>query len=54
MVASWASGAIANNGMVLLTPPGWPGAIGASDASDAGARGPRLSVHYALDPQAER
>jgi hypothetical protein len=45
MVAGWASGTIPNNGLVLLTSPGWPGAIGASDAQGADPAAPTLRVY---------
>jgi len=45
-VAGWASGAVPNNGLVLLTSPGWPGAIGASDAHGVAGRGPVLEARY--------
>jgi len=54
MVAGWASGAIPNNGLVLMTSPGWPGAIGASDAHGVAGRGPVLEVRYSQDQGSER
>jgi hypothetical protein len=44
MVVGWASGTIPNNGLVLLTSPGWPGAVGASDAHGAESTVPTLVV----------
>ncbi len=43
-VAGWASGTIPNNGLVLLTSPGWPGVIGAGDAQGAEGTVPTLVV----------
>jgi hypothetical protein len=53
MVAGWASGAIPNNGLVLMTSPGWPGAIGASDAHGVAGHGPVLEVRYSPDRGSE-
>ena len=46
MVAGWASGAIMNNGLVLLTSPGWPGAVGACDSHGTAGWVPALSVRH--------
>jgi hypothetical protein len=46
MAADWASGTMANNGVVLAVSPGWPGALGVCDARGAELRAPTLLAYY--------
>lgn len=54
MVTGWASGALANHGVVLALSPGWPGAVGPCDSEGAEAQVPVLKVHYTPHPDCDR
>lgn len=56
MVSGWASGALANHGVVLVVSPGWPGALGSCDAQGAEVPVPVpvLKVHYTPHPDGDR
>ncbi len=54
MVSGWASGTLANHGVVLAVSPGWPGDVGPCDSQGVEAQAPALTIHYTPHREGDR